>query len=107
MVTVFHMVTVQTALHHVNFVYMNSHSGIFLQQRKKHLGAVEARRAHNPEVVRSKRIDASCFLFLFCFLAHLIIISGFASAQLDHCVLGSSLLFSKKAQWKPGEASRL
>lgn len=39
--------------------------GLYLQQETKQFGAVEARRAHNPEVVRSKRTIATLFFALF------------------------------------------
>ncbi|KAL7820365.1 hypothetical protein V8C44DRAFT_80002 [Trichoderma aethiopicum] len=35
---------------------------------KKQFGAVEARRAHNPEVARSKRAIATCLLSFLPFL---------------------------------------
>ena len=37
---------------------------LFIQQ--KHRGAVEARRAHNPDVVGSKPTGANFFIFLQC-----------------------------------------
>ncbi|PTB80981.1 hypothetical protein M440DRAFT_1004342 [Trichoderma longibrachiatum ATCC 18648] len=36
---------------------------------KKQFGAVEARRAHNPEVARSKRAIATCLLSFFVFFS--------------------------------------